>query len=261
MHITYNEIKRIRKLTFSKKHDFDAELACILNEDTEYLFLKNPVIQNIYKYQIDYVRSFSKKWFKNEKVKILDWGCGKGHVSYWLKKMKENVISCDVSNTGVTSAFIINSPLYAKENIDVVELQHDSILPFNDSSFDVVLSFGVLEHVANDLESLKEIARILKTNGLFFCFNLPYKLSYTQNIEHLRDNWYHSKLYWKKTVKKLLRTANLEIMDIWHRALLPKRSFVPPFYNVIERIDNWLCNYSLLKYFATNIEFVAKKRI
>ena len=49
-------------------------------------------------------------------------------------------------------------------------------------------------------------------------------------------------------------------MDIWHRALMPKISIIPPFYHTIEKIDNWLCNYSLFKYFATNIEFVAYKR-
>jgi SAM-dependent methyltransferase len=95
---------------------------------------------------------------------------GKGHVSYWLKKNKLDFISCDVSNTGVTSAFVINSPIISTENINVVELKHEYILPFDNSSFDVVLSFGVLEHVPNDLESLKEIYRILKKNGLFFLF-------------------------------------------------------------------------------------------
>ena len=227
MAVEKKDIRRIRKLAFSKNHDFDEELAHILNDNKEYLFSKNPVVQNIYKYQIDYLCSFSKEWFKSETIKILDWGCGKGHVSYWLKKMKKNVTSCDVSNSGVTSAFVIDSPLYAKENIDVIELKHDYILPFNDSSFDVVLSFGVFEHVPNDLESLKEITRILRPNGLFFCFHLPYKLSYTQNITHILGNWYHSKLYGKKTVKKLLETVNLEILDIWHRALFPKISFTP----------------------------------
>jgi 2-polyprenyl-3-methyl-5-hydroxy-6-metoxy-1,4-benzoquinol methylase len=249
------EIRRFRKFVFKKKHDFDTELVSILNDDKEFLFLKNPVVQNIYKCQIDYLCSFSKKWLNNTNIKILDWGCGKGHVTYWLKKLNENVTGCDIENT-VKS---VNSPIIANENIAVTELTHGYILPFDNSSFDVISSFGVLEHVPNDLESLKEITRILKPNGLFFCFYLPYKLSYTQTIHHLRGQRYHDKLYWKKTVKQLLEKSNLELMDIWHRALLPKVSFVPPFYHVIEKIDNWFCNYSLFKFFATNIEFVAKK--
>jgi SAM-dependent methyltransferase len=221
--------------------------------------LKNPAVQNIYNYQIDYVCNFSKAWFGNSAISILDWGCGKGHVSYWLIKKGMTVTSCDVSNTGVTSAFGINSQIIKRNNIDVVELKHEYILPFPDESFHVVLSFGVLEHVPNDLESLKEIKRILKSNGLFFCFYLPYKFSYTQNIQHLRGQWYHDRLYNKKKVKRLLKNVNLNIMDIWHRALFPKISFLPKDYHNIERIDNWLCNHTILKYFATNIEFVANK--
>jgi 2-polyprenyl-3-methyl-5-hydroxy-6-metoxy-1,4-benzoquinol methylase len=255
------EIRRFRKLAFTKKYNFDTELVNILNDNKEFVFLNNPVVQNIYQYQIDYLCSFSKKWFNNVDIKILDWGCGKGHVSYWLKKLNTNVTSCDVATTGVTSAFGINSPIIAKANIIVTELTHEYILPFFDSSFDVVLSFGVLEHVPNDLESLKEIARILKPDGLFFCFYLPYKLSYTQNIQHLRGQWYHRKLYGKREVKQLLKKSNFEVMDIWHRALLPKISFVPPFYHAVEKMDNWFCNYSLLKYFATNIEFGANKMV
>jgi SAM-dependent methyltransferase len=201
----------------------------------------------------------AQNWFNNQSIKILDWGCGKGHVSYWLKKRNLNFVSCDVSNTGASSAFIINSPIITSANINIVELKHEYILPFDDSSFDVVLSFGVLEHVSDDLESLREIRRILKTNGLFFCFYLPYKFSYTQNIQHLLGHWYHNKLYSKKMVKELLIKSELNLLDIWHRALFPKISFVPPFYETIEKLDNWLCNYSLLKYFATNIEFVAYK--
>jgi SAM-dependent methyltransferase len=253
------EIKHIRKSAFSQKYEPDVALDRILGESKEFLFLKNPVVQNIFKYQIDYVRSFSQKWFENKRPKILDWGCGKGQISYWLKKMNEDVTSCDVTNTGITSAFVINSPLYKEANIDIVALQHDYILPFNDSSFDVVLSFGVLEHVPNDWESLGEIERILRPGGLFFCFYLPYTLSYTQHIAHLRGNWYHSRLYGKAQVKKLLEKANFELLDIWHRALLPKKSFTPPFYHAVEKMDNWLCNYGPLKYFATNLEFVAKK--
>jgi ubiquinone/menaquinone biosynthesis C-methylase UbiE len=253
-------LKQLRKKIFAEKNPFDNELVSILDPlDKEFDFLRNPVVQNIYIYQIKYIKEFSRIWFENEPFNVLDWGSGKGHVSYWMKKNNINVTSCDVSNTGVTSAFIIKSPIYSYANIEAVELKHEYILPFNDSSFDVVISSGVLEHVANDFESLKEINRILKKDGLFFCFHLPYKYSYTQNIQHFKGNWYHDKLYSKKEVKCLLEKTNYKLLDIWHRALFPKRSFVPPCYSSIEKIDNWLCNYTILKYFATNIEFVVYK--
>ena len=55
------EIRHIRRLAFSKKNIFDNEMVSILDENKEYLFLKNPITQNIYKYLIDYLCSFSKK--------------------------------------------------------------------------------------------------------------------------------------------------------------------------------------------------------
>jgi len=254
--------KKLRKYLFNKEFMLDEFLVQNLDaENKDFKFLRNPVVQNIYNYQINYVLKFSEEWFKKESFDILDWGCGKGYVSYLLKnKQNINLKSCDVANTGSTSAFIVNSPILSLAHINVIELKHDYILPFENSAFDVVLSFGVLEHTSNNIESLKEIHRILKPDGLFFCFYLPYKLSYTQNIQHLRGRWYHKILYWKSDVKKLLQMSNFTLLDIWHRAFLPKVSFSPPHYHKIEKFDNLLCNYTILKYFATNIEFVATKQ-
>ena len=252
---------KLRKRVFSTEFKMDVEFVRNLDpKDKGFNYLRNPVIQNIYNYQIDYVLNLSRKWLKKQSLSILDWGCGRGYVSYLLRKRENlNVVSCDV-NAGVTSAFGSNSPIFSLGNINLIELKHDYILPFDNSTFDVVLSFGVLEHVPNTLESLREIRRILSPNGLFFCFYLPYKLSYTQRISHIKGDWYHKILYWKKDIKKLLEEADFNLLDIWHRALLPKISLVPPIYHKIEKIDNWLCNYSLLKYIATNIEFVAYKK-
>jgi hypothetical protein len=36
-------------------------------------------------------------------------------------------------------------------------------------------------------------------------------------------------------------------------------SIIPPFYHAVEKADNWICNNSILKYLATNIEFAAYK--
>jgi SAM-dependent methyltransferase len=249
----------IRKRSFARNFNFDNDIVDLLDPSlTAYDFLRKPVVQNIYLYQLNYICEFSKNWFNGTKIKMLDWGCGKGEVSYWLRKRQMNVTSCDVENGRGASAFS-NNRLIVKTGIKVIPLKHEYKLPFADSSFDCVLSFGVLEHVSNDLESLKEIYRILKLNGLFFCFYLPYKFSYTQNIEHLRGQWYHDRLYRKTTVKKLLKDSGLNLLDFWHRALLPKQSLSSPLFKRIDKIDNWFCNYTVLKHLATNIEFVAYK--
>jgi len=136
-----------------------------------HLFLKNPASQNIYLYLTNYVRGFSENWFHTNlsSLKILDWGCGKGFITFLLQEMGADVTSCDVLE-GNDSAFSQTTPILEAESLEVICLEHPYLLPFENEYFDVVLSFGVIEHVPNDLESLREIRRILKSGGLFFCF-------------------------------------------------------------------------------------------
>ena len=215
-------------------------------------FLRNAACQNIYLYLTNYVKAFSEYWFKKSlsNLMILDWGCG---------EMGAEITACDVYGAD-DSSFGQNTPIIKKSSINVFPLEHPYILPFNDASFDIVLSFGVLEHVPNDFESLQEIHRILKPSGLMFCFFLPYHLSWTQHLAHLRGDFYHDRLYSKKMVKKLLNQSKLELIDIWHRQLLPKNSISYSNYRTFEFIDQWITEYTPLKYTATNIEFVACKR-
>ena len=224
-------------------------------------FLRNAACQNIYLYLTNYVKAFSEYWFKKSlsNLMILDWGCGKGQISYLMREMGAEIISCDVHGAD-DSSFGQSTPIIEKAPINVIPLEHPYILPFKDASFDIVLSFGVLEHVPNDLKSLEEIHRILKPSGLMFCFFLPYYISWTQRLAHLRGDFYHDRLYSKKMVKELLNKSRLELLDIWHRQLLPKNSISYSNYRTFEFIDQWITEYTPLKYTATNIEFVACKK-
>jgi len=254
---------------FSKYFPYDDELAKIVDikqkaeskrTEQSHDFLKKPMWQNMYIYLVEYLLAFSKKWFSKNNFTILDWGCGKCHVSYLLKKRGVDVVSCDIETERVDSAFGQYTPIADFAKINIVPLKHEYLLPFDNETFDIVISFGVLEHVPNDKQSLMEINRILKPNGLFFCFWLPYKYSWKQKREQLKGSHYHDRLYDIKKIKHLLDETKYVLSDYWYRDLFPKR-YAPSFYRKIENIDNWFCKNTLLKYFASNIEFVAKKRI
>ena len=179
-----------------------------------------------------------------------------------LQKHDIEVISCDVKDENDTdSAFGQDTPIIYKTGISIVPLTHPYQLPFDKEEFDIVLSFGVLEHVPNDLESLKEINRVLKPGGLFFCYFLPYPYSWTQKLAHLKGNFYHDRFYDKKKVNQLLQVSQFELLDFWHRALLPKNSINYPFYKQIEYVDQFFCDYTPLRHLATNVEFVAVKQL
>ena len=255
------------KKAFRKKYTLNKELITLAQQEKNHAFLTNPPILLIYTYLVEYIKEVAEAWFKqHDSLKILDWGSGKGHITFLLQEAYRNsqteIVSCDIASSEFArddSTFLQNTPIIKAKNIQVVPLEHASQLPFSDNAFDIVISMGVLEHVPHDQASLQEINRVLRPNGLFFCFFLPYQWSWTQQLAHLRGNYYHDRLYAKRQVKGMLREADFDVIDMWHRQLLPKNSFDYPAYRKVERIDQWFCEYTPLQYLATNIEFVAYK--
>lgn len=260
MHKKNTNLSSLRSKHFQKCLNINNQLVDLSRNLESHSFLRNPASQSIYLYLIDYVRGFCENWFQADltTLKFLDWGCGKGFISFLMREIGAQITSCDVLG-GEDSAFSQSTPIIDKISLPVVLLEHPYILPFEDTSFDVVLSFGVLEHVSNDLESLKEIYRVLKPHGLLFCFFLPYYFSWTQRLAHLRGDFYHDRLYTKEKVKQLLDRSNLQLLDLWHRQLFPKNRIVYTNYHSFELLDQWLIENTFLKYIATNIEFVVFK--
>ena len=78
----------------------------------------------------------------------------------------------------------IGSDIVSGENVDIV-IDDPYRYPFDDESFDVVLSISTFEHTEFFWLSYLEILRILKPDGLFF-LNAPSNSKYHR---HETDNW------------------------------------------------------------------------
>lgn len=191
-----------------------------------------------------------------DQIRILDWGCGKGHITYLLQGRGFDVTSCDVVSTSNDSAFGQEVPIVHRKNIRIVPLEHESQLPFEDQSFDCVVSFGVLEHVPSDAASLREIRRILKPGGLFFVTMLPYFLSWTQAVARRRGINYHDRLYRHRQLRDLAAGSHFQVAAAFHAQLFPKNSVPIAIDPLMEPVDRFLCQWTPLKYLATNLEAV-----
>ena len=89
---------------------------------------------------------------------ILDIGCGAGSVSAELAKRGHEVCGLDIMPEAVARAK--NRGI----NAEIYDINHLP-LPFKDSFFDCILALDILEHVFDPLSLLREMRRVLSTEG------------------------------------------------------------------------------------------------
>jgi len=95
----------------------------------------------------------------------LDAGCGNGRGSLFMSlNGASKVYSLDISNLNVESSRK-NAEIFGFSN--KIHVQQSSLekIPFEDEFFDFVWCNGVIMHTHNPSACLKELARVLKTNG------------------------------------------------------------------------------------------------
>lgn len=122
---------------------------------------------------------------------VLEWGCRHAIMSCFIHDHLNGDVrlhGCDISG-GNFDRF------YRSSGLDFTLLDHPWKLPYDDESFDFVLSNGVLEHVANEYESMKEIYRVLRPRGIFAITFLPNRYSVSENISRIIGRDGHNRLY------------------------------------------------------------------
>ncbi len=113
-----------------------------------------------------------RKWLKfaapEDRGLALEIGCGLGRGARLMsdKMGFSDVIAFDIEETLVRRSIFL-TPKRLKKVIDfyVGDAQD---LPFEDSTFDAVVNFGIIHHVLDWRRCISEIARTLKKGGLFY---------------------------------------------------------------------------------------------
>lgn len=101
--------------------------------------------------------------------KVLELGCGAGNLASWLKTKDVHVIASDISQTAVEHARQLHPDIEFR-----VHPAQD--LPYEDHTFDIVMSFDVLEHLPDVDQHLSEVRRVLKPGGSYL-LQTPNKLT------------------------------------------------------------------------------------
>lgn len=101
----------------------------------------------------------------NQNSTVLDVGCGSGRWSlYWVDKVK-SIEAIDPSLAVLTAANLT----HGLSNIRISKASVDNI-PFDDETFDFVMSIGVLHHIPDTAKALEEITKKCKIGGYVYVY-------------------------------------------------------------------------------------------
>ncbi len=152
-------------------------------------------------------------------------GCGVGMYMQALQKFTPHVTGLDIEPERVRDSF---------ERSPRVNVAAGEYLPYPANYFDLILSHEVLEHVQDDAQSVREMARVLKPGGraIIFCPNRlypfethghywrgQYHFGNTPLINYLPDRWRnklapHVRAYTHRDLRALTRGLPVKIITL-----------------------------------------------
>ena len=136
-------------------------------------------------------------------IRILEIGCGAGRLTDYITQKGFDVVGFDVSKIQIKENHVRNSDA-------MTFMASGDKMPFIDSSFDIIMSFDVFEHIPDANEHLSEVRRVLKPHG-YYLFQTPNKLTnmpfeIVKNRSLTKHKTYHCSLQTYGSLKKLLDT-------------------------------------------------------
>ena len=119
---------------------------------------------------------------------LLEIGCGSGAVSRLISsKYGINVTGTDIDEDQIETAKDLGKEI---KNIRFI-VEDAADLPFNNRSFDAVLVINVLHHISNWMDALKEMDRVLKSDG----YILISEMLFTKRTEKISKTIYRKHGY------------------------------------------------------------------
>lgn len=191
----------------------------------------------------DFVQAVFKNISKADKV--LEVGCSNGRWLRWFhKQYRSDVYGVDNDSAG-----------FKQDNIIKFKLGNAKQLSYEDESFDLVFSMGLVEHFnkKDKLQILKEQIRVLKKGGYLICqaplLSLSLNYIYMKIAYDLRKGTKHLRTT-KRELNNYLKELNLKILFSQPTGCLRETTLFKKIRRI--RIFN--------KLFATEILIIGQKR-
>ena len=160
--------------------------------------------------------------------RLLDVGCGNGAQTVRLLDRFAEVVGLDVVPAHLTEfeTYLVRQGVAHCRTV----LYDGGTMPFDDASFDAVLSIETLEHVASEAGTLAEIRRVLRRGGTLVV-SVPHKWwifeTHGANLpllpwnrvpffswlpRPLHSRWARARIYTRGQAVSLLRGAGFEVL-------------------------------------------------
>ena len=141
---------------------------------------------------------------------VLDVGCGGGYGTDILAKHVKKIVGLDVDEGTITEV----SNKYKSENC-IFKLYDGNNIPYDDKTFDVAVSFHVIEHVHDDINFISEIHRVLKEDGIFIV-STPNKTFRVRKNGKL-FNEFHIREYYPSELEEALKGkfSNVKLVGVF----------------------------------------------
>ncbi len=194
-------------------------------------------------------KDLSKLLERKNKLRILDYGCGVGTLSFYSSSFGHKVTGVDISPSA------INAVENNLKNIQLKNITFFTLEKFisKKNEFDLIICSEVIEHVEDDRALIKIFHSLLNEDGILFLTtpskNAPLvKLGLTANFDKKVG---HLRRYDKRIISKLFLEEGFKITNIVEREgvirnslfVIPVFGFLVkfvkgPFVNLITLVDN-----------------------
>lgn len=209
------------------------QLQKILHNTISLLNKKNivdPWFASHYDYAPKIILSYLKPHLLGHDNHILDFGCGDGIMALGFQQISKNTVTgIDLSDSfkylsQVAKKNVSLSSLPA--NLNFLQIENNTLFPFDDNSFDGIYSWSVFEHVNNIHQELYNLFRILKPGGKLFIQIEPLFFSpYGSHLKRLIDEPWAHLLYDEPTLIKKVMAAKDNIAPKEQDMLYQKNEF------------------------------------